>query len=401
MDLVFWIVVIVVAACGLGGTLFYRSRWLDIQEQYENRDKFCDPSPKISEMEVEYEQKIKNIDTERTQTSLKLTEAFHLGSEKTEAISSQINHMRLSVLDFSEPIKEIFSYAQETRDISISNHHVVEELKIKVNDLQTIGNELEQLAGEIDDIGSKTITIGKFANDARMLALNAAIEAARAGQHGRGFAVVADSVKDLADNIAVFANEIIEKVQQSHEGMDKVVSISKAQIETSIKVTDNIGVAFDDITERIGSIERASTQMSEYSQTMIDQVDLVSRDARTAFEEQIKLLADSIGLVSGITVKDLTPLEVKPQLDRFEMIDVRRPDEYNGELGHIYGTQLMCLQDDFRGQIASLNRDKEYLFVCRSGGRSARAARIALADGFKHVYNLEGGMLRWNKEILN
>ncbi len=387
------------AACGVGGTLFYRSRWLEAQEKYENQDNVCDPTSALSELEIEHQKTLSNIEADRKQTTEKLSEAFHSGSAKTEDISSKINEMRMCVAESKGPIEEIFEYAQETRGISIRNHDVVEELKVKVNELQSIGVELEQLNTEIDEIGSKTITIGKFANDARMLALNAAIEAARAGQHGRGFAVVADSVKDLADNISSFANDIIEKVQQSHEGMDKVVTLSKKQIETSIIVTDNIGVAFDDITERISSIEQASTRVSNSCASMTDQVDMVSREARTAFEEQIKLLADSIGLVSGVNVKDLTPMEVQQEMGRFEMIDVRRPDEYTGELGHIPGTQLMCLQDDFRRQIGSLNKDKEYLFICRSGGRSARAARIALADGFTKVFNLEGGMLRWNKYI--
>ena len=79
------------------------------------------------------------------------------------------------------------------------------------------------------------------------------------------------------------------------------------------------------------------------------------------------------------------------------IIDVRRPDEFNDELGHIDGAQLMCLQDNFEFRVRQLDKEKKYLFVCRSGGRSARAARLAVAHGIQQVYNLEGGMLAWRK----
>ncbi|MCX7089078.1 MAG: rhodanese-like domain-containing protein [Methylococcales bacterium] len=88
-----------------------------------------------------------------------------------------------------------------------------------------------------------------------------------------------------------------------------------------------------------------------------------------------------------------------------KIIDVRRKDEFNGDLGHINGAELICLQENFEGRIQRLNKDVPHLFVCRSGGRSARAARIALAHGFTKVYNMEGGMLAWDKiygtQVLN
>jgi rhodanese-related sulfurtransferase len=38
--------------------------------------------------------------------------------------------------------------------------------------------------------------------------------------------------------------------------------------------------------------------------------------------------------------------------------------------------------------------------VCRSGGRSARAAEELARRGFRHLYNLRGGMLAWNEARL-
>jgi rhodanese-related sulfurtransferase len=38
--------------------------------------------------------------------------------------------------------------------------------------------------------------------------------------------------------------------------------------------------------------------------------------------------------------------------------------------------------------------------VCRSGGRSARAAEELARRGFRHLYNLRGGMLAWTEARL-
>lgn len=77
------------------------------------------------------------------------------------------------------------------------------------------------------------------------------------------------------------------------------------------------------------------------------------------------------------------------------LVDVRRDDELVGELGKIAGVQHIVL-DSLMSRLQELPEDKSIVFVCRSGGRSARAASIAAEGGFTNIYNLRGGMLRWN-----
>ena len=77
------------------------------------------------------------------------------------------------------------------------------------------------------------------------------------------------------------------------------------------------------------------------------------------------------------------------------MIDVRQPDEYTGELGHIAGTKLVVL-NTLPDNLSEIPQDKTVVFVCRSGGRSAQAAAFALMKGYKEAYNMMGGMLQWN-----
>jgi rhodanese-related sulfurtransferase len=78
------------------------------------------------------------------------------------------------------------------------------------------------------------------------------------------------------------------------------------------------------------------------------------------------------------------------------VIDVREPYEFAA--GHIPGAVLIPL-GRFAGESASLDKNKQYLLVCRSGNRSAEAARFMVGQGFKHVYNLKGGMLSWTGQV--
>jgi rhodanese-related sulfurtransferase len=79
------------------------------------------------------------------------------------------------------------------------------------------------------------------------------------------------------------------------------------------------------------------------------------------------------------------------------VIDVRTPEEYVGELGHITGSRLIPI-DTFRDSIEALSnlKDSTIIVVCKVGYRSEKAARLLLDNGFGKVYNLDGGMMAWN-----
>lgn len=94
-------------------------------------------------------------------------------------------------------------------------------------------------------------------------------------------------------------------------------------------------------------------------------------------------------------VFDIDPRELAKKREQVCLIDVRQPDEFSGELGHIPGAQLIVL-DTLPERLHQIPKDQTVVFVCKSGGRSARATAFALQSGFSEVYNLKGGMLLWN-----
>lgn len=98
-------------------------------------------------------------------------------------------------------------------------------------------------------------------------------------------------------------------------------------------------------------------------------------------------------------VFDILPEEVLEKKNDICLIDVRRPDEFEGELGHVPGAELLTL-DYLPQKIDDLSKETTIVFICRSGARSGRAAAFAIENGFSSVYNMKGGMLAWNEKGL-
>lgn len=94
-------------------------------------------------------------------------------------------------------------------------------------------------------------------------------------------------------------------------------------------------------------------------------------------------------------IPTVTPEDVS-ELSDFEIIDVRRQEEFNAELGHIESARLITLGPDLKDFLNRNEKKRQLIFVCRSGVRSAQATQDALSAGFSEVYNMDGGMLKWN-----
>ena len=97
--------------------------------------------------------------------------------------------------------------------------------------------------------------------------------------------------------------------------------------------------------------------------------------------------------------RDIDPTDVARAAGTVHFVDVREPHELTGELGHIAGIEnvpLSAVELAARGW----NKDDELVLVCRSGGRSGRAAAYLASVGFRRVMNMTGGMLSWNEAYL-
>jgi monothiol glutaredoxin len=97
-------------------------------------------------------------------------------------------------------------------------------------------------------------------------------------------------------------------------------------------------------------------------------------------------------------VKPLTARELKRKLDAGEkltLLDVRTPQER--EIASIAGARL--LDRDSMEELLELERDTPLVFHCHHGVRSQGAAEHFVAQGFRNVHNLVGGIDAWSTEV--
>jgi rhodanese-related sulfurtransferase len=90
----------------------------------------------------------------------------------------------------------------------------------------------------------------------------------------------------------------------------------------------------------------------------------------------------------------VTPTEAKQMLDAggSVLIDVREPGEYAEY--HATGAKPMPLNSVFARQ-GEIPDDKDVLFICKMGQRSALACEYAAAAGKDRLFNVEGGTDGW------
>lgn len=99
--------------------------------------------------------------------------------------------------------------------------------------------------------------------------------------------------------------------------------------------------------------------------------------------------------------RKITAEEAKARMDSGDeilVLDVRTQEEYDA--GHIAGAVLLpneTIVDTMPDSLPDLNA--EILIYCRSGNRSAQAAKKLAAMGYTNVYDF-GGILDWPYDVV-
>lgn len=100
------------------------------------------------------------------------------------------------------------------------------------------------------------------------------------------------------------------------------------------------------------------------------------------------------------TIKQVMPHQVnalqesEPELS---ILDIRTPHEFAA--GHLPGSiNIDFYSKTFKQQLDSLNKERPYLVLCRSGNRSGQAMQIFKDLGFQNIYELKDGYASWEKQ---
>ncbi len=90
----------------------------------------------------------------------------------------------------------------------------------------------------------------------------------------------------------------------------------------------------------------------------------------------------------------ITPSEAREMMEKggVQVVDVRETWEY--QKGHVPGALHIPVSTVFARR-AELARDRDLLFVCAVGQRSALACEMAAAAGLTRLFNIEGGTDGW------
>jgi rhodanese-related sulfurtransferase len=329
-----------------------------------------------------------------------LSVAFNNGGE---IIAQTTNNFQKSEELLVENIKSIDALTSSTESVKQKTSHsisIVKDLEQSTHELKSVNDEHKLIIEKLQDVQKKCQNINDIAFKSKLLSFNAAVEAAQAGEHGKGFSVVADEVQDMANTSRTVSDDINQAVMQSLELMLKISKKVEENIDNTLSNTDAVKEDIVDFDRHMNNVFEIVKNVNLHADVSREEIKSMGNDSKTELENLNKILSDVIGLVTEREIVDLDPKDCNRHLNEFVVIDVRNPHEWNDELGHIESAIHYCLHDNLKDKLEPLDRNQKYLFVCRSGGRSARAARIAQALGFTEVYNMEGGMLEWKHHNL-
>jgi thioredoxin len=94
--------------------------------------------------------------------------------------------------------------------------------------------------------------------------------------------------------------------------------------------------------------------------------------------------------ISAASFADKIKTTTNPQI-----VDVRTPEEYLSQ--HIEMAQNINWNgDDFESKAEKLDKKQPVFVYCMVGGRSKKASEKLVQMGFSKVYDLQGGIMKWN-----
>lgn len=109
----------------------------------------------------------------------------------------------------------------------------------------------------------------------------------------------------------------------------------------------------------------------------------------------LSLIVASCNSQTAVQTIDVNSFSKKiSETPQAQIIDVRTPEEY--ATGHIENSDnVNWLGDSFVARSDKYDKTKPVFVYCKSGGRSQKAADKLHELGFTTIYNLDGGMLKW------
>ena len=190
-------------------------------------------------------------------------EAVQATADLTNQISQEIQAITQAIHQVANASLEAARLAEEG---SATVAATIQSMQAIGQNVQSSAQQITEMDGRSDQIGSIVDTIEEIASQTNLLALNAAIEAARAGEHGKGFAVVADEVRKLSERTNQATRQIADLIGQIRSGISstaEAMRVNASQVQEGMQKAGASGAALEQILQAARAVSRQAEQVNQ------------------------------------------------------------------------------------------------------------------------------------------
>ncbi|MDD3288463.1 MAG: cache domain-containing protein [Alphaproteobacteria bacterium] len=282
---------------------------LRLRKEQEDQKRMAEEDRKavLHKMADDFERSVKGVVATVSTAAYEMQTNAQSMSAIAEQTSKQSSVVSGAAEQSSSNIQTVASAAEELNSsIGEINRQITDSVRVAsecVSEAESTSAVMQTLSKSAEDIGNVVKLIEGIASQVNLLALNATIEAARAGESGRGFAVVANEVKNLANQVAIAAQDITRQIGgiqgQTSQAVETINSITGTikrlnEISTAIAAAvEEQGVATKEIsrsiqetaegtsevTRNIAGVTRAASETGKASSQVLDTADQLAKES--------------------------------------------------------------------------------------------------------------------------